>query len=63
MRLVFPLTHFKAKKNQNITKMRTVYSAIEGLSFMCTEKCHKLSIVLCEIGYRIGRAIVLFQFA
>lgn len=27
------------------------------------EKCHKLSIVPYEIGYRLGRAIVLFQFA
>lgn len=33
------------------------------LAFMCMEKSYKLNIVLCEIGYRFGRAIVLFHFA
>ena len=33
------------------------------MSFVCTEKFHKLSIVPYEIGRRLGRGIVLFLFA
>lgn len=63
-RLVFPQTHFKANGN-NISQKDVHHTAIEAwLCFSCVmEKCHKLSIVPSEIGYRIGRAIVLFQFA
>lgn len=63
-RLVFPLTHFKANRTK-ISQKCVQRMAIEAcLCLSCVmEKCHKLSIVPYEIGYGLGRAIVLFQFA
>lgn len=56
--------HTSKLKGAKISQRAQCMAIEKWLCLLCVvEKCHEQSIVPYEMGYRLGRAIVLFQFA